>query len=120
MTSETSGAKAGVQLAGYAGFGSFMQVRTNGPKILRLPNVNNLFIFITTLSLARHQEQSVASLVAATPAEYAAPALPPALPRARTGVPFGKPMRAQFMLGDEYHFVNHGAFGAVSKTACVQ
>ena len=41
----------------------------------------------------------------------------PAGAGAAGGVQFGKPAKARFLLGKDYFFVNHGAFGAASRSA---
>jgi selenocysteine lyase/cysteine desulfurase len=85
--------EAETALAGFAGFGSFMQ------------------------------DKSVRQLISEPSAEYTDPLLTIAVDTdplahgfpAQGGDSFGKPQRANFLLGDEYFFVNHGAFGAVAR-----
>ncbi|KAK3234758.1 hypothetical protein CYMTET_55001 [Cymbomonas tetramitiformis] len=82
-------------LAGFAGFGSFMQ------------------------------DKSVQKLISETSAEYTVPTFPVDLDPLVYGfassggeegaVHFGKPQKGNFMLGTEFFFVNHGAFGAVAR-----
>eukprot|EP00038_Savillea_parva_P021294 m.34110 g.34110 ORF g.34110 m.34110 type:complete len:475 (+) comp5103_c0_seq1:217-1641(+) len=76
-------------LAGFAGFGSFMQ------------------------------ETSVQTLVTQRDSDYKAPTLPistdPCDYEFNPAAGFGKKQRQNFLLGDEFFFVNHGAFGAAAR-----
>ena len=89
----TEDAPAETTLAGFAGFGSFMQDKSV-QQLISEPS-------------SKYTDPLLAITVDTDPLAHGFPA--------EGGDRFGKPQRANFLLGDEYFFVNHGAFGAVAR-----